>query len=686
MKRLVRGPALFVLGACSGGAWGAGVTGAGIEEIVVHGDRIALGGAPRSASEGTVLAEQLEHRPLLRTGELLEVVPGMIVTQHTGDGKANQYFLRGFNLDHGTDFSTSIDGVPVNLPTHGHGQGYMDLGFVMPELVDRVVHHKGTYYAELGNFSAAGAATMHYRDEVAPLLSLGLGEDGYVRLLAAGSVAAAGCQLLVGIGHDRTDGPWQLAESLRRNNALLRYARSGDDGGFSVSLMGYHGEWTSTDQVPRRAVVGGSLDRYGFVDDSNGGDSHRYSLSGEGRWGAGAGEFDVTAYAIDYRLQLFSNFTYATDPVRGDQFEQFDDRHVLGGSATYTRPFAAGALPAGTWRAGIEVRHDDIDPVGLHRTTRRQRYATVREDAVRQTLAALFTSLSTTWRPWLRSELGVRLDRLAYDVDSDLAVNSDSGHDSLASPKLSLAIGPFADTEFFVAAGRGYHGNDVRGAAIRVDPVDGVTPVGRVQPLVAARGAEVGLRSALLPRSQVAVALWRLDIDSELLFVGDGGTTEAQRGSRRRGVEVGFYARPFDHVIVDADLAWSRARFRGDDPAGDHIPGAVERVASLGIVVDLPSGWSGGIRLRHLGPAALIEDDSVRASSTTLVNVEAGYRFTRTLSLTAGVFNVFDVQANDITYFYESQLAGEAEPVEDIHFHPAEPRALRATLRLGLQP
>ena len=670
--------------ALSGTAQAGGVTGADLEEIVVTAGRIVLTGVPRAASEGTVLAEQLETRPLLRVGELLEVVPGMIVTQHTGDGKANQYFLRGFNLDHGTDFSTRVEGMPVNMPTHAHGQGYMDLNFVIPELIDRVVYRKGTYYPELGNFSAAGAADLTYADRLAQdFVSLEIGENGYRRGVAAGTWDLAGGALLAGAELDRSDGPWTRPQELRKWNGVLRWSRSTAEAGISVDAMAYSGEWNSTDQIPLRAVESGELGRFDTVDPTTGGDSSRYSLSVAGFGRFGGGRLDYSAYVMDYDLRLFSNFTYFLDGENGDQFAQFDDRRVYGGALAWTRPVAFGA-EGSTLRLGLDVRHDDIDPVGLYLSKARERFQTVREDDVTQTLAGAWAGLSTHWTPWLRSELGLRFDRLDYDVESDLAENSGSGSDDLASPKISVALGPWHDTEFFLAAGRGFHSNDVRGATIAVDPADPDCTVAGgclapVTPLVDAEGYEVGFRTAALARTQLSVALWRLDLDSELLFVGDGGATEPTRPSRREGVEVGLYARPYEGVILDADYAWARPRFRDTDPAGNRIPGAIERAASLGVTAELPSGWFAGARLRYLGPAALVEYDSVRSQSTTLVNLQAGYRWSR-FRVCAALFNAFDEKANDITYFDESRLPGAVDPVEDVHFHPVEPRSLRVTI------
>jgi outer membrane receptor protein involved in Fe transport len=283
-----------------------------------------------------------------------------------------------------------------------------------------------------------------------------------------------------------------------------------------------------------------------------------------------------------------------------------------------------------------------------------------------------------------RVEFGGRADRFDYRVRSSLPINSGKGSDSIFSPKASLVFGPWQDTEFFVSAGRGFHSNDARGATIKVDPVDGTTPVDPVTALAAARGMELGLRTAILPRAQVAISLWRLDLDSELLFVGDGGTTEATRPSRRQGIELGVFSKPFEWMVIDADYAVSSARFTDRDPGGDRIPGAVNSAASLGMSVNLPSGWFGGLRARRLGSASLIEDGSVRSPASTLLNAEIGRRVGRDWRVAVGVYNLLDERANDITYFYESRLPGEAAPVEDFHFHPAEPRTVRVTIQYNM--
>ena len=428
----------------------------------------------------------------------------------------------------------------------------------------------------------------------------------------------------------------------------------------------------------------GLIGPLGFVDPTVGGDSHRYSLSFDLRGEQGERHWNVAGFALDYELDLFSNFTYfLEDPLAGDQFEQFDDRRVYGLDGHYHWPLTNARFP-GDLELGMQVRHDDIGTVGLYRTAARARLGTVREDTVDQTSFALYASSRQEWSSVFRSVLGLRVDHFRFDVDSDLALNSGSESDTMVSPKLSLIFGPWQDTEYFINIGRGFHSNDARGTTIRVDPVDGMTPVDPVDPLVEALGVDLGVRSARLRDVQLAASLWALRLDSELVFVGDGGATEPSGKSERYGAELGVFYTPTDWLIVDADLAYAHARFDDDSAGGDRIPGAVERTASLGLTFDPDRKWSGGLRVRHFGEAPLVEDGSVRSDSTTVVNGKLSYRFSDTLSLTLEGFNLLDSDDNDITYFYESRLPGESMGMADVHFHPVEPRNFRLGISVRL--
>ncbi len=638
---------------------------------------------PLAASDRDIGAEELASRPQNRPGEIVEAAPGLIATQHSGEGKANQYFLRGFNLDHGTDLALSLDGMPLNMPTHAHGQGYADLNFLIPELVGSLQVRKGTGHAEFGDFATTGALGLSLVNALPrPILQVTGGSFGYWRGLAAGSTALGQGTLLGAVELGRYDGPWQHGEALRRLNGLVRYSQGDAGESVSLSAMAYSSRWNSTDQIPARAIP--LVGRYGTLDATDGGDAQRYSLSGAWQRSGEHGTTRVNAFAIHSTLNLFNNFTYALDdPTHGDQFHQQDRRWVLGLNASQTVPGELWDRPLET-RLGVQTRYDDIH-LGLFRTEARSWLSTIRTDAVQQGSAGLWAD--TTWHAteWLRATLGLRGDAAGGRVHSDLAANSGSTAQVIASPKAGLVLGPWLATELYLNAGTGFHSNDLRGTTITVDPADPLNRLSRVPLLVRAKGAEIGLRTQALAGLETTLALFVLTLGSEVLFVGDAGTTEASRPSRRVGVEWTNRWRPLPWLRLDADLAATQARFTNGDPAGNRIPGAPDLVAAAGVVLgeDGP-GWSGGARLRVFGPRPLLQDNSQRSRPTALVNARLGYRFESGIQARLDALNLFGARASQIDYVYASQLRGEAAPVLDRHFHPVEPVALRFTLTVPL--
>jgi outer membrane cobalamin receptor len=638
-------------------------------------------GIAAAASQGAITAAQLDVRPVMRPGEVLETVPGMVISQHSGEGKANQYYLRGFNLDHGTDFSTTVAGVPVNTPTGAHAHGYSDVSFLIPELVSGVQFKKGPYFADEGDFSAAGAANINYVNRLAqPTLQVSGGNDGWGRLLAAASPRAGGGYVLGALELIHNDGPWVRQDDYRKLNGVVRYSRGDSRNGFSVTGMGYRADWNSTDQVPARAIGNNLISRFGFLDPTDGGTANRQSVAAEFQRSNGPSSMRATGFLLHNSLNLFSNFTYfLDDPEHGDQFEQAERRTAAGGRLSYRR---LGHLRDRHTESaiGVSFRHDRLAPVGLYHTEGRRRLSTTREDRVGQTMTGVYAQTEIEWTRTLRTMAGVRTDLYQFSVTSDNVLNSGDGTDAIAAPKFGAVFGPWAGTEFYANAGMGFHSNDARGVVIRVDPSTGES-VDRVTPLVRARGAEVGLRTVRVRGLQSAVALWYLGLDSELLFVGDAGTTEPGRPSRRLGVEWTNYARLTPWLRFDGDLAITRARFRDNDEAGNRIPGSLDRVISAGATVE--SRWRifGSARVRHFGPRPLIEDASVSSKSTTLWNGEIGYAVSDKTRLVLELFNIFDADASDIDYFYTSRLRGEpVEGFDDIHTHPALPRSVRLGL------
>jgi outer membrane receptor for monomeric catechols len=654
------------------------------QTVVISGHYDNAVGNHDAASAGTVRRSLLQSRPAQRPGEVLEYVPGVIVTQHSGEGKANQYFLRGFNLDHGTDFATRVEGMPVNMPSHGHGQGYSDLNFLIPELVERIDYRKGPYDARAGDFAAAGSAEIRLVSRLAaPFAQLTLGGNGYRRVVGAGSRALAdGVQLLGGVEVMGNDGPWTVPERLRKTSGVLSLSGGTRDQGWHIGAMAYRARWTATDQIPQRLVDAGRHEgqpfgRFDSLDPTSGGDTRRSSLSGEWHQADAGGRDTVSAYLIDYALDLNSNFTYALDrPAEGDQFKQRDRRRVLGLDASHAVDHALGALPA-TTTVGLQLRHDRIRN-GLYDGVARRITATTREDRVRQTHTALFASSAIELSAQWRAVLGLRADHLAAQVDAlSLPANGGRAEGRQISPKATLVWTATPRTELFVNAGRGLHSNDARGMTTRTDPRSGEA-VDPVPTWVPVDGAELGLRTQAVPGLQSSLVLWRLRSASELVYVGDAGRNEASLASRRRGIELSNRWQPLPWFVLDADLAYSRARFSD----GSRVPNAVERVASVGATLRELQGWSGSLQWRYLGAGALVEDNTVRSRPSSTFNLRLTRALGTQMALTLDVFNLTNRRADDIQYFYESQLPGEAAPVADRHFHPTLPRSLRATMQV----
>ena len=638
----------------------------------------SLLGKANAASEGVVGPRQLERRPILRPGELLETVPGVIITQHSGSGKANQYFLRGFNLDHGTDLAVSLNGIPLNLPTHAHGQGYTDLNFLIPELVSQLRYRKGSYDADQGDFSSAGSIDLVYarhlgrgENGVPSNQSLEIGTFGFQRLLLTGN---ANKEVLYGLELQHSDSSFELKENFRKLNGVLSYDRGDAKRGVSATAFAYDGRWNSSDQIPQRAVDAGQIGRFGNIDPTDGGNSRRLAVSGELR----RDKTNLTAYAMNYKLNLFSNFTYFLDnPARGDQFEQEDRRNYYG---FHARQQLGGSGGRFTTFAGLQGRYDDIGRVGLFHTQNRDRFESVRQDKVKESSIAPYLQAQYKFNPRLRANLGARYDFYRFDVGSSIAANSGKVNDSLFSPKGSLAyrLGKFDESYFSI--GRGFHSNDARGTTITVDPNDPNVPADRVTPLVRSNFAEIGVRHAR-GGLQSTLALFGLNSASELLFVGDAGSTEPSRPSQRLGIEFTNYYNVGRGLILDADFAYARARFRDSDPVGNRIPGALEGIIAAGATYERERGITGALRLRYFGPRPLIEDNSTRSRSSTLVNGRVGYKFKNGLRLNVDVYNLFNASVSDIDYFYTSRLPGEpAAGVDDVHFHPSEKRSLHVGL------
>ncbi len=683
----------------------AGTSPAGLQTVTV----VAAGVSNMdAASAGDVTHDELMSQPLLRPGAILENVPGLIVTQHSGEGKANQYFLRAFNLDHGTDLATEVDNMPINMPTHAHGQGYTDLNFLIPELVSDLHYKKGPYYADEGDFATAGAVRMDLLNEVPVSATLGYGEDGYRRALLLGSTALGAGTLLAGGDLYHNDGPFDYPDDYNRVNGVLRYTQGTAADFLTVTAMAYSGDWNSTDQVPAHAITDGIIGRFGSLNPSDGGDSSRYSLSFNRVQRSDTDQKQFSAYVIRYKLDLWSTFTYyLQDPVYGDQMLQHDDRVVYGFNGSKTWFTQMGGRPT-TILLGIQGRLDDIRDVAIDATVQRQYLSTHQDAGVVESNAAAYLEASTSWSASLRTVLGLRDDQFWFnvhdkmrgldglcDLASDpLGCNSGDAHANLGSPKLGIILGPWRDTSYFINLAEGYHSNDARGIT-RSGANPEATPV---TPLTRAVAAELGLTSTALPRWQTTLDVFLLKLRSELVFDGDAGVTSPSGATTRVGVESGNTLRINSWLHADLNVAFSRARFdqvtAPDDLGcgeaapghpcaapiaivGRYIPNSPTNVIDAGLTAQHPSGWFGSLKARHFGAAPLTEDNSAKSPAYTTVDLQLGYQHPGKWLLAADVFNLFDVNWNDIEYYYASRLQNETYATPDFVVHPGVPRTVR---------
>ncbi len=666
-------------------------------QVVVTAKKTDAIGSAISASAGVVGGVELSQRPLLRAGELLEGVPGLIVTAHTGGGKANQYYLRGFNLDHGTDFAGFVEGVPVNLGTHAHGQGYMDLNGLIPELVSGIAYRKGPYYADVGDFAAAGSASIAYLARLRePFLTLEGGTDSYARVLFAGSTGLGPGILLYGVDGGYYDGPFRVAGRYRPLRALAKYTWGDDTQGGSVSAQFHRATWFGSDQLPQAAIDAGLPGgRFGTLDATAGGQTHRYTLAGEAHWSHGPVSTRVELYAFHYGLNLFSDFTYFIDQQNGDQIRQHDDRTVVGEniSSSISGHYLGQST---TDMFGLQSRNDIID-TELDHTRTRAILGLMRRDQTLINTVGLWWTNTVIWSPTLRTTVGLRLDVDHFALDSNTSANSGETTVGRPEPKIGLVYTPTPKLDLYLQAGLSERSNDARGVFDRVPSyAGGLGPTMASRPLVRSEGAEVGARVRLIPGLTSTLAVWWLRSNSELFFAGDTGSDDdSDRPGQRYGIELNNIYAPASWLTIDADVAISRAYFTDHNIAvGDRIPEAINSSASAAVILhDIPraGGFTASLRLRYFGPRDLVEDGSQRSAPVTLLNFRVGLDLSRRVSMALEILNLLGVAYNDAEYYSNYRLLGQPANPDSADgsylghtIHAGEPREIRVSTTVRL--
>jgi TonB dependent receptor/TonB-dependent Receptor Plug Domain len=549
-----------------------------LQEITVTTERLRLIGTATTASEGVVVNDELALLPAFRPGQLLETVPGLDVTVHSGEGKANQYLMRGYNLDHGTDLAVFVDGMPVNEPTHAHGQGYTDLNFLIPELATDITYTKGTYYADEGDFASVGSVHIHYLDTIQDQVSLTAGMLDFQRFFTAGSAKVGEGNLLGALELQHYDGPWVNPDDQRKINTLLRYSAGDEHAGYSITASYYHDLWNAATDQPERAITEGLINRFGSLNPSDGGIAQRANLSGQYHADIGAGQLKINGYIFSNYLTLWNDFThFLVDPVNGDQEEQHENRTSVGGSVSYAYPTEWFGRD-NELLVGAQERYDFLivqriptedrlaipladDPLGVSSN-----------DQVRLGSNAIYAQATTHWNDWFRTVFGLRED---YQRGTDKGTNYGTASKALFEPKASLIFTPAATTEFYVSAGRGFHSDDLRGVnQARSTGVPGA-------PLIASQtGEEIGVRQEFLNRKvALTFAVFNLDAQSETTYDPDVGQDSAGPGSHRVGYELNVTYQALSWLEFYGSFSQDRARFTtpyadGTGHVGYYLPNA----------------------------------------------------------------------------------------------------------------
>ncbi len=679
-----------------------------VSEVVVTASRLNEVGIAQTASQGSVTSEELELRPVYRIGQLLESTPGLTVTVHSGEAKANQYYVRGFLLDHGTDIAISVDEMPVNRPTNAHGQGYSDLNFLAPELLGGVDFGKGPFYASVGDFGAVAYDHLKLVDVLPNQIDLSAGtlgdEEGFV---GGTHTFGSGDRLLASVDYEHLDGPWSHPDNFQKIAGSLRYVHGVEGDGYSLTALYYHGHSNLTTDQPERAVQEGLIDRFGTLDPSDGARSERFSLSGRYATKGGTWDFTASAYVIHSTMTLWNDYThFLDDPINGDQEQQSEARNTAGGQVAYVIRLNLGQITSET-SFGLQGRYDDVYVDRRHTHDRQALYYCENEqdpapdgsyvpamatpavnyacnaDRVHLGDVGVYAQNTTHFTPWLRTILGLREEyETAFDHSfiSGFQGNTDQ---ALFQPKGSLILGPWWQTEAYLSAGRGFHSNDVRGVFETVS-IEGVPVTAGHTPLLApATSYEVGLRSNFVPKLSTQIAVFQEDFSSELAYDQDQGQDDASAPSRRQGIEVSAQYRPFPWAELNTDLAFSHARYRGDltafDLDGPYIANAPNFIGSFGVLVDHLGPWFGGLEWRILGQYPISDGDEYpKDDGYSEVNIDAGYKVNSQVKVQVSIYNLNNTHASASSAYYTSRLPGEpAEGVTDYQLHPLEPMSAR---------
>ena len=631
-----------------------------LEQVQVSNSRNAI---------NQVAAIDLQLNPVRSAQEVLQRVPGLIIAQHAGGGKAEQIFLRGFDIDHGTDIKISVDGMPVNMVSHAHGQGYSDLHFLIPETIETIDFGKGPYYADQGNFGTAGYVNFKTKDRLeSSQISMEYGQFNTIRTLGLFDLLGQKEKqdAYLAVEYLLTDGPVESPQNFNRLNVMGKYNHYFEnDDRLSILVSRFQSRWDASGQIPQRLVDSGEISRFGFVDNTEGGNTSRTNVLLEHtRTLSNRSFLKTNAFYTTYDFELYSNFTFfLEDPVNGDQIRQRENRNIFGFQSQLFQNYNIGNT-AVELNAGLGLRYDDVDENELSRSLNRR--ITLEQIAfgdVDESNLEAFAQANFDFGKW-QIIPGLRVDAFvfSYENQNSALYESQLKRSIIASPKLNISFRPELNWQIYLKSGFGFHSNDSRVVVARAVR----------ETLPAAFGVDLGTVWKPLRRLWLNAALWHLYLEQEFVYVGDAGIVEPSGETRRQGVEFGFRYQIGRNFFLNSDINYNSARAINEPEGNDYIPLAPTLTAAGGLALKLENGFNAGLRYRYVKDRPANEDNTIIAEGYFITDLTANYSFK---NFTVGIIieNLFDQEWNEAQFATESRLANELEPVEEIHFTPGVP-------------
>ncbi len=644
-----------------------------LEESIVSLEEITVG--KKLNALNVISAIDIQTNPVTSSQDILQQVPGLFIGQHAGGGKAEQIFLRGFDIDHGTDIAISVDGLPVNMVSHAHGQGYADLHFVIPETVNKIDFGKGSYYANKGNFNTAGYVDFNTKTRLnSNVLKLELGQFNSQRLLGMFNILNNNKHsAYIASEYVLTDGYFESPQNFNRLNLFGKYTGNlTETDRINITISHFTSKWDASGQIPQRAVDSGLITRFGAIDDTEGGNTSRTNLLLDyHKVLSENSSIHNKLFYSKYDFELYSNFTFfLDDPINGDQIKQKETRNIFGLSSDYKLRFTE---IDGSFTAGISLRNDQsFDNELSHTANRRVTLNQIQLGDVNETNFAVYTGAHFNFGKFTIHP-ALRLDYFNFEYNDDLQVNylTQSETEAIVSPKLNILYNYSNDLQFYLKTGKGFHSNDTRVVVAR----------GGNQILPSAYGYDAGFIWKPTPKLLINTAYWYLFLEQEFVYVGDAGIVEPSGKTRRQGIDLSLRYEPVSRLYFNVDANYAHARATEEVSGEDYIPLAPDFTLTSGLNYKSKSGFFGGINLRHINDRPANEDNSIIAEGYTVTDLNLGYQF-KNINVGLQVQNLFDVDWNETQFATESRLQNEANSVEEIHFTPGTPFFVRGRVVL----